>query len=264
MSESTPAPTVKPVFRRRLWRLAAVLAVLLAVAVLSLPWAVRQAIGPLRLKTLVEDALSDALHRKVTIAGEVSVIVVPWFGLAVGPLAVADAPGFGPTPMLAVARTEVTVRILPLLAGVVKTGSVRARGLVLHLRRDATGRTNWDELAAAPDETAAPAPGWDVAPQPRDIRISDATVSYEDAALGRKWTFSNVHLATGRGQPFTFLLGFRAEGPVPGASLDCRAQGEALPDPDGGLPLPRQMHLDSVLRFPGPLVPGGAFPLSIE
>ena len=263
MPEPMLVPVASSKAKRRLLLLAGVGSILLVTAILVLPWLVRQAIGPLRLRAVVEDALSEALHRKVTILGDVSLIVVPWFGLSIGPLSMADAPGFGPSPMLSAAHTEVTIRILPLLARVVSTGSVRVQGLTLHLRREASGRSNWDDLTSPPGQTTQVPAGWQVAPQPRDIRVTGASVSYLDQTTGRDWTFTDTQLFTGLGQPFNFSLAFRARGPVPGASLECRAQGNASLDQVTGLPIPRSAHLTTIAHFTSPLVPGGASPVSI-
>jgi len=256
-----PAASAKT--KRRLVLLAAVGGAVLLTVILLLPWLVRQAVGPVRLRTVVEDALSEALHRQVSISGDVSVIVVPWFGLSIGPLSVADASGFGDAPMLTADHSEVTIRILPLLNRVVSTGSVRVRGLSLQLRRDATGRDNWTDLVAPPGQTTPVSAGWQVAPQPRDIRITDAAIHYVDQTAGRDWTLTDVQFATGMGQIFNFALSFRAEGPIPQASLECRAQGRAALDGTTGLPVPQNARLTTVVRFAAPLVAGGASPVTL-
>ncbi len=262
-SVSTPsAAQVRP-RPRRLIRLAIVLAVALAALAGILPWAAKEAIGPVRLRSLAEDALSDAVGRKVTILGDVSIIVAPWFGLSIGPLAVADAPGFGPSPMLGAARTEVTIRILPLLAKVVSPGSIRVKGLAVHLRRDASGRANWDDLTAPQASTPQAAPGWQVAPQPRDVRVEDATVTYQDDASGRSYALRGVRLSTGVGQPFGFSLSFAAEGALADASLECHAKGQASFDPDSGRLAVHKALVESALTFSRPVAPGGAAPLFV-
>lgn len=254
-------PVASTRFGRRLLRLGVVFVLVAAITVAGLPWLARQAIGPDRLKAWVAGALTDALGRQVSIQGDVSIIVVPWFGLSIGPLRVADAPGFGPEPMLSAAHAEVTIRVLPLLAKVVSPGAIRVRGLTLNLRRDAAGRSNWADLTVRPESaTQAPA-GWQVAPQPGDIRLTDATVAYEDQATGRTWRATDARLATGLGQPFNFSLSFRMRGPADAGDLQCLAHGRASLDPASGALAVNRAQTVLNWTFPRPLVPGGAAPL---
>lgn len=262
MTEAKIAPVSAKTRRRFVAPTIACLAALVA-ATLILPWVVRQAIGPARLRAVVEDALTEALHRKVAISGDVSLIVVPWFGLSIGPLTVADDPASDAAPMLRADHTEVTIRILPLLTKVVSTGTVRMRGLTLLLRRDASGHTNWGDLLSPSPQTTSVAAGWQVAPQPRDVHITDASVTYADQRSGRTWTFSQTRFVTGIGQPFKFSLAFRAQGPVAGRSLECLAEGTAFLDKETGLPLPQRAKLTAIAHFDTPIVPGGASPTSI-
>ncbi|WP_268743544.1 AsmA-like C-terminal region-containing protein [Solidesulfovibrio carbinoliphilus] len=234
------------------------MAAVLAVGVL--PFAARQMIGPERLKTITEQALTDALGRRVTVSGDVSILFAPWFGLAMGPVAVAERPGAGDGPMLTAGRLEMTIRVLPLLARVVSPGSVRVRDLGLHLRRDASGRTNWDDLTAPHSAAAASAPDWEVAPEPRDILIENASVDYRDAVTGRVLAVTDARLKTGLGQPFDFSLAFRAAGLLPDTSLECHARGKATFDPGSGRLAFSKTVVESALTILGPLAPGGATP----
>ena len=179
---------------RRLPRLIALVAVCGAMLAFALPFVARQVIGAQRLKAVAEQALTDALGRRVTIEGEVSVVFTPWLGLAMGPVSIADGPGFGDGPMLSARRLEMTIRMLPLAAHVVSPGSVRVRDLAVHLRRDASGRGNWQDLAAPRTTQAPEAPGWEIAPEPRDIQLENASVDYADAATGRTMSVREVNL----------------------------------------------------------------------
>ena len=256
------AASARPPHRRLPRFLALAVAMFLFVAFV-LPFAARQCIGPDRLKSLTEQALTDALGRRVSITGEVSIFVVPWFGLAMGPVRVDDAPGFGDKPMLEADRLEMTIRILPLLARVVSPGSVRIDGLTVRLRRDEWGRTNWEGLTA-PSPTASPAaPGWEVAPEPRAIRLENAAVDYQDALSGRHLAVTGVQLKTGLGQPFGFSASFAAEGLVPDGRLECHVQGTAFFDADQGRLRLNKTVVEAGLALRGPLAPGGATPTNL-
>lgn len=248
---------------RRLSRLIALAATAAVLAVAVLPWAARQMIGGERLKAMAEQALADALGRRVTVSGEVSVMFAPWFGLAMGPVAVADAPGFGDGPMLTARRLEMTIRMLPLLGRVVSPGSVRVRDLSLSLRRDAAGRSNWDDLTAPRNAAAAGAPGWEVAPEPRDILVENASVDFRDDASGRTMAVTDVRLKTGLGQPFDFSLAFRAAGFLPETALECHASGQASFDKDSGRLALHKALVETGLTVTRPVAPAGASPVRI-
>ncbi|EFL50656.1 AsmA family protein [Solidesulfovibrio fructosivorans JJ]] len=248
---------------RRLRRLIALAAISATLAVFVLPLAARELIGAARLKAITEQTLSDALGRRVTITGDVSILFVPWFGLSMGPVAVADAPGFGDAPMLTARRVELTIRVLPLLRRVVSPGSVRVRDLTLALRRDTSGRANWDDLTAPQQTAAAEAPGWEVAPEPRDVRLENATVTYDDAVTGRTLSVTKANLKTGRSQPFDFSISFLAKGFMAGGQLECHASGQAgLNAATGELRLGKTL-VETILTVDHPLVPGGATPVRV-
>jgi len=264
MPESTPDPSRKRAMRlRRLQRLIALTAISAALAVFVLPPVARQLIGAARLKTITEQTLSDALGQRVTITGDVSILFVPWFGLSMGPVAVADAPEFGDAPMLTARRVELTIRILPLLRRVVSPGSVRVNDLTLVLRRNTSGRANWDDLTAPRQTAATDAPGWEVAPEPRDVRLENATVTYDDAVTGRSLSVTKGNLKTGRNQPFNFSLSFLAAGFMTGGQLECHASGLAsLNAATGSLGLDKTV-VETILTVDHPVVPGGATPLRV-
>ncbi|KHK00789.1 AsmA family protein [Desulfovibrio sp. TomC] len=258
----SPQPDAAPAKRRsRLPRLAALLAVLAVAVGLGLPLAARQAIGPARLRAIAEQALTDALGRQVTLAGEVSIAFTPWLGLSMGPVTVANAAGFGDEPMLSARKLAMTIQVLPLLAKVVSPGSLRADDLTLHLRRRADGRTNWDDLTTPQDASAGS--GWTVAPQPRAIRLENISVRYDDDVTGRSLAVTGARLRTGLGQPFDFSASFMAAGILPDTSLECHMQGRASLDADLGRIGLTNTRVETAVVVAAPLVPGGAVPARV-
>ncbi|MFP5259991.1 MAG: AsmA family protein, partial [Acidobacteriota bacterium] len=244
--------------RNRLPRLAAILLICVAALGLVLPLAARQAIGPTRLKELTVQALSDALGRQVTVSGDVSITMRPWLGLSMGPVTVANAPGFGDGPMLTAGRLDMTIRMLPLLVKVVSPGSVRVSDLVVDLARNADGRANWDDLTALRNSAAGS--GWTVAPQPRDIRLENLAARYQDAATGRTLAVTGARLRTGLGQPFDFSASFTAAGMIPDTALECHLQGWASFDAATGRFGLHGTKVETGLVVTAPLLPGGATP----
>ncbi|BAH77901.1 AsmA family protein [Solidesulfovibrio magneticus] len=252
---------VAPPAKRRLLKLAAALAVALLLVVLALPPLAQQIIGPQRLREMAQKALTDALGRDTVLSGDVSITLTPWLGLSMGPVAVAQAPGFGDDPMFAARKVEMTIRMAPLLAKVISPGSVRARDVTVHLARAADGRTNWDDLAAPQDAQAGS--GWTVVPQPRAVHLDNVAVRYDDAATGKVLSVTGARLRTGLGQPFDFAASFEAMGLVPNGQLQCHLQGRASFDPGSGRLGLHGVRVESGLVIDAPLVPGGAVPTRV-
>lgn len=253
-----PSPSPRPRLPRRLLRAFGLLCLLSALAVLALPYAARHFIGPERLRSLAEETLTEALGRRVTISGDVVFSLTPWPALRMGPVAVADAPEFGDKPIVEADRLETTIRLLPLWSRIVAPGSVRVRGLHLHLRRDASGHANWEHLDRPKAKAAAGAPDWSIAPEPRDVLFENARADYHDATTGRTLAVSDIRLATGVGQPFAFSLDFTANDAASEASLACRINGQASMDASGGRLALHRTRVDALLTRERPLVPGGA------
>jgi AsmA protein len=252
---------VAPPAKGRLLRLTAALAGALLVLGLALPPLAQQIIGPERLRQMAQKALTDALGRETVLSGDVSITLKPWLGLSLGPVAVAQAPGFGDGPMFAARKVEMTIRMAPLLAKVISPGSVRAQDVTVRLARAADGRTNWDDLTAPRDAQAGS--GWTVVPQPRAVRLDNVAVGYDDAATGKTLAVTGARLRTGLGQPFDFAASFEAMGLVPDGQLQCHLQGRASFDPGSGRLGLHGVRVETGLVVDAPLVPGGAVPTRV-
>jgi AsmA protein len=270
------APDGKSGLRRRL-RIVLALGLALALAVFALPHAANFVLGQQQLKEFAEVFLSQALGRKVTVEGGVRLSSLPWMSLRADDLVVADAPGFGPEPFLTVARVTVDIRILPLFARTIMPGGITLASPVLHLKRDAADRSNWEglplfdlpdrpePLLTAPENggghrSEAP-PGWEVAPVPSGIRIQDAMVHYEDRRRGFSGALRHLTLATGRGERFDFHMSFDVTGLDPAVEAQIHAKGTAGFDAervslsvDGAL-VEATLSVPGDERFSG--VPGG-------
>jgi AsmA protein len=246
-SAPVPAPAESGRLRRRL-RIAVACGLLLALAVFALPPAVTITLGQERIKGYAELLLSQALGRKVTVAGRVTLSALPWMSLRADDLVVEDAPGFGPDPFLTVARVTVDIRILPLFARTIMPGSITLASPVLRLKRDAADRSNWDGLPlfdaadrpgalltgqgdGGAQRSEAP-PGWQAAPAPSGVRIQDAMVHYEDRRRGFSGALRHLTLATGRGERFDFHLSFDVAGLDPSVEAQIHAKGTAVFDPE--------------------------------
>lgn len=149
-------------------------------------------------------AVEQRTGRAFAVEGELSLTIVPWLGLAMEQARLGNAPGFGDAPMAQVERVHLAARFWPLLTGEVELGTVTLRGLRLNLQRAADGRTNWQDLAAAPDRARVmtvasgdqpPAvPDWLRQARLAGLEIIDARVHWQDLQSGQDLALEDMNL----------------------------------------------------------------------
>jgi len=160
-----------------------------------------------------KDDIAASVHmatgRELTLAGDLELSVFPWLGLSLGETSLGNAPGFGKQPMARVAAVDIKVKLLPLLARRVEMKTVRLHGLRLNLQRATDGRTNWQDLLAAPKPVekptareAAPAPGL-AAIAIGGVELSDARIEWDDRLAGQRVVVDKLTLHTGALAPPT-------------------------------------------------------------
>lgn len=155
----------------------------------------------------IERIVQTETGRKLTLGGELKLAIFPWIALETGPASLADAPGFGDEPFVAIENARVGVRVLPLLRGKVEVGTVTLDAPRIRLITDANGRNNWADLGesspadATPQTAAAPA----TLPTIAGLAINDASVTLENRQENSRRVVRDFNLATGRlvsGEPF--------------------------------------------------------------
>lgn len=131
----------------------AVIAVLLAAALL-----VPSFIDWNRYKDRIQQQAEAATGRKLTIAGDIDLSVLPFPQLRVGDVRLANAAGAAAPSMVRLKGLEVDVAIWPLLAGRVETTRVTLVEPVIELQTLADGSGNWSMRPAGEAQPATAAP----------------------------------------------------------------------------------------------------------
>lgn len=131
-----------------------VLLMLLAGALLSLPFLVDLAQYQEQYKPLIE----DALNRKIQLQG-IRLTIWPRIGARVQGFTVLDDPAFSSNPFASLTSLDVGVKFMPLLSGKVEVEEIILRDPVINMIRNKSGTTNVSTLGP---RTAAPA----TVPQP--------------------------------------------------------------------------------------------------
>lgn len=132
---------MKRVFK---WILAVVatLALLVLVVSITLPLL----LDPNDYKDRISALVSRETGRELAIKGDISWRVFPALGIELNELSLANRPGFGERPMLEIARTSVTVEMLPLFSRRLEVGRIGMDGISANLRSNTDGQNNWQDL----------------------------------------------------------------------------------------------------------------------
>ena len=241
--------------------LVAVLVLLVAAAAFILP----RVIDPNNYRDEIAALVKDKTGRDLTIAGDIGWSVFPWLAVELGETRLSNAEGFGPEPFAQVNAAEIRVKLLPLLRKEVQMSTVVLDGLQVNLARDASGRSNWDDLVpeaseAPTAEPAEPAGGPPIAALAiGGVQVHDARLVWDDRQSGTRQEIDQLNFelgAIGGGEPVDLSLAFVVTGGEPELRSDVRLIGEiSLSE---ALDLIEVRDLKISLAAQGEQLPGGA------
>ncbi len=165
-----------------------------AVLVIAVLLAVWVWVNPNYYKSTIIAAVKQSTGRDLQLAGDITLSVFPRAALELGPARLANLPGFGDEPLLAVSHATLRVKLLPLLARRLEVSRIELEGLDVRFRRNADGRGNW-QGAPASASASRQAAGAGRAPPSfgafADVSIHSGRMSYEDIRI------ENLNLETG-------------------------------------------------------------------
>ena len=185
--------------------------VVLVAAVVILP----QVIDPNDYKPQIVAAAKDKLGRDVAIEQDLGLSVFPWLGIETGGERVGNAKGFNADSFAEIDKLGLKVKLWPLLSRRVEVDTLVLSGLRLNLEKDAAGKTNWDDLAAAESQKGE-APSTEVQPKPSEapqdaaaplalsiqgVQIEDGRITWDDRQAGQHYELDGVRLVTGAVAP---------------------------------------------------------------
>lgn len=216
----------------------------------------------------LEAAFEQRTGRALDLQGGLNLELFPWFGIETGRAVVANAPGFGDEPFIAVERVRAGVRVLPLLQDRIEIGKVEVDGLELELTIADDGNNNWADLfsADAPPDSELPSQDQPTESGRVDLSVAglevvNARVAYEDRRSDSRYELRDFSLQTGavgNGAPVEFsangLINLSGE-PLAEAGLQGVIQAEpdrlTIEEPRGTLRLasygPNGTGLESAL-----------------
>lgn len=198
-----------------------------------------------------------ATGRELVFEGDVKLTYFPRLGIETGGVRLGNPPGFDDKPFSRVERANVTIRLLPLLAGKVQVGRLALDGLQLHLQRDEQGRASWADFVddSVPDE-ATPWPLGDISLD--GVRVTNASILWEDRLVGKRYAVSGLDLevqAISPGSPSAFAASFQLQSAKPEYSAQAGLSGTVTLNAASN----RHVFADLALKLAatGKDVPGG-------
>jgi AsmA protein len=149
----------------------------------------------------VEAIVTDLAGRPLVIEGDLQITWYPWLGVQTGNAHLANLPGTLGPPIAEWGSVAVAAKLLPLLKGQVVVDRIRLQRPHIHLRRDAQGHVNWQDLGP---RTPSSPQAQRIPPQVAGLEISDGMLEYVDEMSGLQLNLSSVDLDIGEwraGQP---------------------------------------------------------------
>src|SRR5215470_8346674 len=143
--------------------------------------AVRAFVNPNDYKDRIARAVKNSTGRELALPGDIRLSVFPWIALELGPASLGNPPGFGEEPFAAGKHAALRVRLLPLLRKQLEIGRVEIDGLDLRLRKNASGRGNWQSSAeSGPTPQSSGGAGAAALRDLAGVVVTDSRVSYQD------------------------------------------------------------------------------------
>lgn len=243
------------------------LVVVLVLLVVGGAAAVLLLVDPNDYREEIASQVREHTGRDLTLGGDLGLSVFPWIAVTLSDARLSNAAGFGDTPFAEVGEVEIRVKLLPLLSKRLEMQTTRLIGLKLNLARDASGRTNWDDLAGDDAAEATPEAGdgrgggaglAGLAIGGIDIR--DAALTWDDRQNDQRYAVQNLDLTTGAiggGDPVDLALGFDIDSKEPELAGRIELTGAVTFDQGRGTLTVAGTELKVDLKGAG--LPGGAF-----
>jgi len=191
---------------------------------------------PNQYKPQLVQAVKERTQRTLKLEGDIRLSFWPSIGAKIGKASLSERAS--DREFAAVEEVRVALKLMPLLAGRAIVDTVRVRGLRANIVKAKDGKLNVDDLAGPPPPKGAPAAkdaGADFTVDIAGIEITDAVVSYADAAAGAKYALSKLSLKTGRlapGVPASVEFSAHIESDAPKLDLPVALKMRLTFDPD--------------------------------
>jgi AsmA protein len=168
-------------------------------------------------KQELSDLVREQTGRELEFYGDVSLTIYPALGMKLGGMSFSNAPGFGAQAMVKVNKASISVDVASLIAFHPMVDQLILEDLEINLEKNASGKTNWDDLLAPTSSTPAESTSsaaTDSAPTELEgsfggLNIKNARLLWRDAQAGVEYRIDDLDITTGlitADQPFALQL----------------------------------------------------------
>ncbi len=123
--------------------------IVLAMLVLGSVWLL---VDPNSYKPRIAAAVKDATGRELLLQGDMTLSLLPWIALTVGPASLGNPPGSDAQPLVSFEHAAIRVRLLPLLAGRLEVARITVTGARVNYGQYAFDHLTLETGAFAPRE----------------------------------------------------------------------------------------------------------------
>ena len=229
-------------------------------------------VSPNDYKPQIVEAVKDKTGRDLVIDGDIGLSVFPKLGLTLGKTSLSNAAGFKGKTFASVDAVNIHVALMPLLDEEIEMDEVVLEGLNLNLQKNKSGVSNWDDIAAASSESESKDDKDDDDRREIEIeglaiggiRITDATIQWQDDSKGQQYTVQGFNLTSGalkEGEPVELKLETDFSSAQPAMKGRATMTTTVLADPEEG-----RFSFDAFktnLNLTGEGLPGGKSELSL-
>ncbi len=226
-------------------------------------------INPNDFKPQIVEAVKQQTGRDLQIEGDLGLSVFPKVGLALGKTELSNAVGFGDVPFAQMNAVNIQVALMPLLDKQVEMDEIVVDGLTLNLKKDKTGKTNWDDLAGDKSEDQHKNKSGD-GPELQSIkiggiRIENANISWQDEQQGQDIKISDFNLTSGpltAGDPVDIALNTKLNMSNPAVAASVDMKGTIKANAEGNQFSIEPLTLN--VQAKGKTLPGGEVALDLK
>ncbi len=177
-----------------------ILALIFGVAIVALPLL----LNPNDYKANIAAVIKEKTGREVLFKGDITVSVLPSLGLQAEKIEISNKPGIEGPPFMTVEKTDIKIKLIPLLSKKFEVHSVDLDELTLNMVTDKQGLNNWADLTAShqqpPPNAAADQSNVPIDTLPAQaaltvgaFNIQNSRVNWDNQQTGKQLALKNIH-----------------------------------------------------------------------
>lgn len=183
----------------------AALMLLIIITAIALPFF----INPNDFREEIQLAVKEKIDRDLKIEGDLEISIFPWIGVSTNKLTLSNTAEFSDTVFASIEKSNIKVKLLPLLSKKIEVDRVVLKGLVLNLMTTKEGNKNWEGLGQTEkdenqgkdnsaknpeEETMMPLAAFAIG----GLSIEQASIIWDDRQSNKKTEINDFNLTTDR------------------------------------------------------------------